>query len=508
MLGRALRIAALMLVCLVLTTATAQDVLRVAIPNDVISLDPHDSRGRGDSVVGMNMFDALITRDETMAFQPGLAERWDISEDGRTYTFFLRQGVRYHNGSEVVADDVKFSLERVLEMPESVSRGSFEGVVASVEVEGPYTVRIDLHEPDPTFLSKISASSGHLKIASRAYFDEVGADQFARNPIGSGPYQFVSWTRDERLVMRAFDDYHLGMPTFEEIHFIPIPSEATRAAALVSGELDIVGPLSPEHVEMIERAPAARVEAAPSVRRVYVAFRSDEAPFDDPRVRQAINYAVDVDTLIDRLLGGQANRMNQPAISFEFGYSDRAYTYTYDPERARALLEEAGYGDGFSTVLDSPTGRYLKDVEVAQAVAGYLAAVGIEVDVRTHEWATFVSMFRQRTFTGMYLGGYGGAGMLDAHITLAAIVRSQPHGPWTGYYINEEVDALIEQGGTTGQLEERQRVYDAIVPIITEDPVWLYLWNQYDVFGVNNRVSWTPRADELLWMFDAAHAAE
>jgi peptide/nickel transport system substrate-binding protein len=344
------------------------------------SLDLPQCAERNASTTAWMMYDTLVWVDDDGNIVPALAESWDISADGSEYTFKLRKDVTFHNDEPFNADAVVFSWERAKE-------GGFEysnlwQLATSVEKIDDYTVKITTDGPDALFLSTVA---DNWAIIPPKYFQEVGQEGFNEHPIGTGPFVFVEWAKGDHITMKANPNYwQEGVPKIETLIFRPIPESATRVAAIQTGEVDIVTRLSSEEAKSLLGVPNVTVIKYPVERVYYVAFNNlttgQGQPTEDPNVRLAMNYAVDVQAIVDSLFDGFA----QPAIGFvttgELGY-DNAATFGYDPEKAKQLLAEAGYPDGFEMGMACPAGAYTHFEEVCEAIGGYLGEVGIEVDL-------------------------------------------------------------------------------------------------------------------------------
>jgi peptide/nickel transport system substrate-binding protein len=482
-----------------------EKVLTVATGVDVTTIDPQAQAARWDAIVASNIADGLLARDAEMNIVPALAESWDVSEDGRTLTFHLRKNVKFHNGEPFNAEAVKFSVDRLMNPDyQSQAKGPFVDTLKEVSVIDDYTVSFVFENPNAVILPYLVSTAGYLLIVPPKYISEVGEEGFIKKPIGTGPYKFVEWRKDDRLILEANPDYWKGKPEVDRVIFRVIPEAATRVAALISGEVDIVGGLSPDDQAEIDSSDIARTERVPSTRRIYIGFQSTRPPYDDVRVRKAINMAVDVDAIVENILGGNAYRMTSPVISFEFGANKDLKPYPYDPEQAKELLKEAGYPEGFSATLDTPFGRYIKDKEVAEAVAGYLREVGIDTKVEVKEWATYISEMQDRKLDDMFLLGWGAGGLMDADLALQPFFSTTSARPYSVQYVNPEVDALIIEARSEMDRERRAELYKEALKILHDEAVWLFLYNQADLYGVSNNIAWQPRSDEAIWAYDVS----
>ena len=476
---------------------------------DINALDPKFIKGRQTQDVVRLIFDSLYHRDNNMQIVPWLATSYE-NPDELTWRFHLRQGVKFHNGNDFTADDVKFTLSRLAEDDSVWNARKF---VDRVEVVDDYTVDIITMEPYAAFMTRVVL----WHMTDEEYFEEVGADGFASAPIGTGPFEFVEWVKDERLVLEANPDYWGGSPRIQTVIFQPIPESATRIAALEAGDVDIITAVPPEYVD---QAPGGvEIATVPGTRAFYLGMNVNVEPFDDVRVRQAMNYAIDVESIIENVLNGLARRIDNPLLPEAFGYAATP-VYSYDLDKARSLLAEAGYPDGFEMELD--TQPPLK--EIAEILAGQLSAVGINVKVNIMESAALYAKYEPGG-SQTFLTSWGNS-EADADGILSKQFYSKRYGcdllateGETGFgnaelgcyytgYANAEVDAAIEGGQINVNPDKRKAHYYTALTIIVEEAPWLFLYNPSEIFAHRERVQdWVPRSDALfnldgVWVTD------
>ena len=330
-------------------------------------------------------------------------------------------------------------------------------------------------------------------------FAKVGAGSFRLNPVGTGPYRFVEWVKDDHVTVEANPAYWGGAPSIKTVVFKIIPDPATRIAALQTGEVDLVYDVPPERAAELRRDSKVRIEAIPGLRILFFAFNTRKPPFDNVRVRQAVNYAVDKRAIINRVLlgyGVQRAATTSPPIA---GYVPDLKPYPYDPEKAKELLREAGFPNGFEFTLAAPRGRYLKDAEIAEAVAGQLAKVGITANLFIRPWPTFweryLSPAKKELGDGAFLAGFGNPA-LDADLTYDVLHRCDSYN---GYYCNPHVDRLIasEQRLVTDQAS-RVKILQQIERQLYNEAAWIFIGNYLNVYAVNARLVWKPSSDESI----------
>ena len=472
---------------------------------DTNALDPKYIKGRQSQDVLRVMFDSLYHRDNNMQIVPWLATSYE-NPDELTWRFHLRQGVKFHNGNDFKANDVKFTLGRLVEDDSQFSTRKY---VDRVEVVDDYTVDIITKEPYAAFMTRVVL----WHMTDEEYFNEVGAEGFASKPVGTGPFTFVEWVKDERVVFEANRNYWGGSPKIKTVIFMPIPESATRIAALEAGDVDIIAAVPPEYVDQAPEG--VEVVTAPGTRAYYLGMNVNMEPFDDVRVRQAMNYAIDVEAIIESVLNGLARRIDNPLLPECFGYTATP-VYSYDPDKTKSLLAEAGYPDGFEMELDTqPPFK-----EIAEVLAGQLSAVGIKVNVNIMEKAALYAKY-EPGFSQTFLTSWGNS-EADADGILSKQFYSNryscnllgPEGE-TGYgdvalgcyytgYANAEVDAAIEAGARDVDPEKRKEYYATAVKIIVEEVPWLFLYNPVEIYAQRDRIQgWVPRSDALIILDEA-----
>lgn len=474
-----------------------EKVLIVAQGVDATTLDPgmHSETTTGN--VERQIFDTLIQLDDDMQQQPGVATSWS-AVDGITWEIEIRSDIKFHDGSQLTAEDVKFSIDRILDPANNSSQVSNLSAISQVIVNNPQQVTIKTAEPYPVLPARLA----NLRIVPKEYVERVGNATFSQEPIGSGPYKFVSWMKDESVTLEANQEYWGGVPEIDKVVFKPIPEAASRVMALQAGQVDIAVNVPPDQIPAVDASNRASIARVASSRTIYVPIMAYEGPLADQRVRLAINHAVDVPTIISELLGGNGIAMTQVLNEMNFGYDPSLQAYGYDPDQAAQLLAEAGYSDGFKLRLSTPSGRYMMDKEVAEAIKGQLEAVGIEVELKPVEWGVYVDQIMSRTLpqnTDLWLIGWGNS-LFDADGSIYSWFHS---GERYYYYAADparaqEIDLLLDRGRTTLDPAAREEAYHTALKKLHDDVPWLLLYQQMDIYGVSSRVEWSPRADEAI----------
>ncbi len=463
------------------------------------SLDLPQCAERNASTTAWQMYDTLVWLNDEGAFEPALAESWDVSEDGAEYTFKLRQDVTFHNGEPFNADAVVFSWERAKD-------GGFEysnlwQAATSVEKIDDYTVKITTDGPDALFLSTIA---DNWAIIPPKYFQEVGQEGFNEHPMGTGPFMFVEWVKGDHITMKANPDYwREGVPKIETLIFRPIPESSTRVAAIQTGEVDVVTRLSSEEAKSLLGVPNVTVIKYPVERVFYIAFNNlttgKDQPTIDPNVRLAMNYAVDIQAIVDSLFDGFA----KPAIGFvttgELGY-DAAGPFGYDPDKAKSLLAEAGYPDGFEMDMACPAGAYTNFEEVCEAIVGYLGEVGININLEIMESGHYWELEAAKELPPLF-GDSWSAVDGEAYRRLIGALGGEDaaYAAWN----DPEIQAMLKDIQSTVDREQRAKLYGDLQVYMRENPPFIYLYEPFTFEAINTRVqNYMPRPAETYFLFD------
>ncbi len=462
----------------------------VAIGVDPESLDPAYETSLWGLSIMSSVYDRLVWRDATGELVPQLATSWEYV-DPVTLELKLQQGVVFHNGEEFTADDVVFTFERCLDEDNPVPLTAIlGGTIEAVEKVDTYTVRVRTSTPQALLLPTLA----RVCIVSKKAVEDAG-EEYGLSPVGTGPFRFVKYDKGEQIVFEAFDGYWQGRAQLDRVIFRIIPDEFARFASLKTGEVDILTNLAPERIEEVEADENMKVGTAHSARIMYVAFDTRNPPFDDVRVRQAFSYAIDVDTIVDTILGGHGYPNPSVCDQIVFGYDPTLQGYAYDPERARALLAEAGYPDGLTVTLTGPAGRYVKDKEVQEAIAAQLAEVGVTVELNiVSEWAQLIDDIRAGKPQMHFLGC--GNDMLDCDMTM--VYRFISSASFGIYYNRPELDALIKEEQAEIDPQKREEIFAEIQRLIQEDAPWAAIYDQEDLYGMRARIDWQPRSDEMI----------
>ena len=449
------------------------------------SLDPHAVTAVNDFRILMNVYDGLVRyKAGTLEVEPALATAWDISADGTVYTFTLREGVTFHDGSAFDAEAVVFNFERMLKDDHPYhDTGPFPlsfffSAVKSVEAVDAQTVRFTLNEPYAPFLSNLAYPTG--LIVSPAAVQEHGKE-FGRNPSGTGPFRFAEWRANEAVVVEKNPGYWDGEAASQAVIYRPITDANTRVAEMLAGGIDLMVEVPPTALSQFQ-GDAFKIaeQAGPHV--WFLILNAKEGPFADKRVRQAANYAINKEALVNDVLEGTAAVAAGPTPpAFAWAYNEALEPYPYDPEKAKALLAEAGAEGAELTFYVTEGGSGMLDpVAMGTAIQADLAAVGLNVKIETYEWNTFLGKVNP--------GLEGKADMAEmAWMTndpdtlpfLALRTDAWPDkgGFNSGYYSNPKVDELLEAARVSTDQSERARLYKEMQEIVHDDAPWVFVAN-------------------------------
>jgi peptide/nickel transport system substrate-binding protein len=473
-----------------------QEQVTIAFSSELNTLDPAFFTSSNEQSVYYAVFDTLVTRDADLNIIPGLAESW-TNPDDNTWEFKLRAGVTFHDGSPLTSDDVKFTVDRILgDFMENPSQSKL-ATIQEVQAVDPLTVRFITKSPDPILLARLAGIVGW--IVPKAHIEATGFEDFATNPVGTGPYRFVSWTKDEELVLESNPAYWKGEPPYKRIVFRPVPEASTRLALLKSGDVDFIQDVPTDQVSAFEGDDTLQIISTPTLRTLYFILRSDEGPLTDVRVRQAMNYAIDKEGVISELLNGNGTVSPGQTMGPEyFGFNPELQPYPYDPEKAKALLAEAGFDGGQSIQLLTPSGRYQGDRTIAEAVAAQLSEVGITVEIEAVEFSVYVTRKLDRSIDPITLGAWSQP-VYDADGVVYLLYHTDE--PWGVHYSNPRVDELSEQARATLDPDARLSMYHEALAIIREDAPVIFMHQQTILSGAKTGSPVLAMPDESLIVF-------
>jgi peptide/nickel transport system substrate-binding protein len=473
--------------------ASSKDTAVVAQSQDIIALDPTQHTTYPTQNVLWHIYEPLVTRGTGGKYEPMLATGWKTLND-TTWQFTLRQGVKFTNGEPFDANAVKFTFDRAMD-PNTKNRSVANlRAIERVEVVDPYTVNFVTKGAFPVLLYYLSEDGFSSVVLPPKFVQDQGSEGLSKTPIGTGPYRFVSWRKDESVSLEANPDYWGGAPPIKKIVWRAIPEDAARLAELRSGGADVVDNVVPEQVDVLNTG-STRVETIPSDFVMFVAMDTTRpGPLQDKRVRQALNHAVDVDAIVTNVLGGLAQRISVSLPTDAFGYPGDLQGYPYDPDMAKKLLSDAGVGNGFKVPFITRNGRYLKDKEVVEAIGGFLSQVGVETDIMVVTGSVWSQVSDKHERLGLSYPGWSGP---DAELVWDPILHS---GGLQSYVENKQIDALIEQGANTLDEQRRQSTYAELARLIKDEAVHIPLFQSPLIYASASGLTWTPRGDSIINM--------
>lgn len=488
--GLVVILASILIVGVQLAWAAGADSTRLVFAQgtDAETLDPHSITSSPNAIPIMALYDTLVKYDENLDIVPSLATSWSVSEDGLTMTFHLREGVKFQDGTPFNADAVVFNIERLLDPNTRVPLRTYISFVKSAKAVDEYTVELTLKYRHAPALARLTAPLNSM--ASPTAVEKYGKD-FSSHPVGTGPFKFVEWVKDDHILLAKNEDYWGNVPAIDELMIRVIPDDESRVLALESGQVDVTVRVPPLDVPRL-KSEGLNVIVAPDTRVMYIGMNNQYDMLKDKRVRQALNYAVNKEAIVQVLLQGYAHVMDSPLTPESFAYKSLG-EYTYDPAKAKQLLAEAGYPDGFELTLMTPHGRYLMDYRVSEAVQGYLAKVGITLKVKEMEWATYISTLLQpldKTPLQLFLLGWG-PWILDPDQMLYPLFSSSqwpPNGFATAFYKNDTVDELLKTGTSITDSAAREEAYGKAETIIWDEAPWIFMYQNQQVVATSAKV--------------------
>jgi len=491
--------------------AAAAADLSIGISADVTSLDPHYVATQHNVAIGWNVFDALTRVDERARIIPGIATSWR-AVNPTTWEFKLRKGVKFHDGSELTADDVAYSLVRPLAI--AGSPGGFAVYVRRIiskEIIDPYTIRLKTATPYGAMPQDLNAI---MIVSKKAALNATPADfDSGKAMIGSGPYKFVRWARGDRVELARFEGYWDRKPAWDKVTFRMMSNDPARTAALLSGDVDVIENVPPSDIARMRANANVHMEQTVSWRTIF--FQMDQYrtqpplvtdldgkplgknPFMDVRVRRAISKAINRKALVERAMENLAVPASNSVSPQIFGHQADIKIEAFDPDGAKKLLAEAGYPNGFGLTVAAPSDRYINDDQVAQAVAQMLSRIGIKCAVEAMPFNVYLSKARDQQFSFAMLGW----GSYAADLALRALLMTpnvdKGNGAWNwGRYSNPKVDKLVADALDTVDDKKREALAREAGAAAAADVAIIPLHHQIVTWAMKKNIAYQARTDE------------
>lgn len=465
----------------------SSDGFVIAIADEPSTLDPQATEDGNERAVNDNVYEALLGRDgETNELTPRLAAELPTQVEPTVWEFTLREGVEFTNGEPFDAEAAAFSINRIVDPDYESAQLDYYGPLESAEAVDATTLRVTTSAPDLILPDRLA----RLKMVPPEASQEAA---FTEEPIGTGPYVVTSWQRGQQVTLEANPDYWGDAPAEEDVTIRFISEAGTRVAGLRTGEIDLATLLPPE-----QAGDAPQVLTKEGVEFPVYRLKNYDGTLVPTEIRQALNYAVDKDAIADDLFSGYATVADcQPSQEGTTGYNPDLEPYPYDPDRARELLEEAGY-DGEPLTLLGATGRWLKDSEMHEVVIGYLQEVGVTVTPDIRPFSSYIDEFTRTVGDAQPDIGFVSASnelfdasKMDSYYASDGALSS---------YVNDEADALIAQATAAETPEEREAAYQELFALGCDDPPFIFTVNLQDIYGAVEDLQWTPRSDGSLYI--------
>lgn len=490
------------LVCLLSTNvvlSAPSGKLVIAQPAEPSGIDPHKVGTRYSHTFNAALFEALYVRDSMCNLVPGVAEGVETSKDGLTYTFPIREGIKFHDGSKLTPEDVKFSLDRACNPATKNPMGAYLSSIEKVELVSPNKIIIKLKTPDAILLKKLAYAGW---IIPKQYFEKVGEDGFGKKPIGSGPYKFVSRSINESIELVANENHWRWVPKIKTLIYRVVPEDAVRLAMLETGDADVVTMMPPQLFDKINSIKGVKAVSHPSGAIYFgnLNNKTIESPLKNRKVRQAMNYAINKKGIIDGILNGQAIQISGVMSPSVIPPDPGLKPYEYNPELAKKLLAEAGYPNGFKIDFYASVGRYTLGKEIAMFMAENLRGVGIEVNLTLWDALKWVGEFAKQGKDQYFPITYSEFGNTIFDEEGKAIWSYSCNAFWS-IYCNPEVDKLIDESKTIYDENERIKHFQKIDRVLYEDASHIFLYEYKDVMGIRSKLNWKLKPGDVWYKF-------
>lgn len=470
----------------------------IAQGTDASTLDPFAHSETTTSNILLQVYDSLVKRNEDMEIVPHLAVEWE-QKSSKELVFHLRQDAVFHHGDQLTAEDVKFSIERMVD-PANEERfppsGRFNSMT-SVDILDKYTVKVNFNRPDPNILAQLAG----LMIISKGYFESIGEERFSKEPSGTGPFKFKQWDREAgKVYLERNVDYWGGKADIEVLEFHAVPHGSDRIAGLIEGNIHLTANFPPSEQENVQQYEHLTVAGTPSVGVIYMGINTNHEILKNKTLRHAIAHGIDVNKFIDEELLGCGYPLNGPVYPQAFGVDQDQKPIEYNPEKAKELLKEAGYENGVKVKLEVPDGRFTQDKEIAWSIAEQLKEIGIELEVDVQPWGPFISRFRDHKYDQMYYVGWGNFTFDPDEVYRNAFIHPKPWNPT--HFHHERLAEVATEASLSLDQDKRKTLYSEALSIFRDELPWIPLFQQFDLYGLNSAWNFKARMDEFIYAFD------
>jgi peptide/nickel transport system substrate-binding protein len=466
--------------------AVDRETIVIGLGKEIDNFDPQAAATGDSQRYGWAMFDTLYRFDHKGNVEPALATSYEISPDRLSYTFKLRPGLKFHNGEVLDAEDVKFSMERILDpATKSTRRPFFANLVQEVLVADPQTVTIKISRPDGAFINKLA---GYFYILPKDHIQSLGTAAFGTSPVGSGPYKIVERQTAKKYVLERNDDYWGEKPKIKRLVWLLIPEPSSRANALITGEIDLADLVSNDDVPRLKKTSHIEIERAAQSSPLHIRLYSNrpELPQSKPEVRQALNYAIDANAIIDTVLNGIGKPMATFISSYyPYGVNKDLKPYPYDPKKAKELLAKAGYPKGFKTSLYLYTGS-LEQQRLAEVVAAYWSEVGIETELKPLNYSAWSGLNNTHQTVPMTVMQFANAMYDPIHPVSGGFKKG---ATWSDYE-NPKIEELLAKVEPIDDRAQRDAIFKEIGKILHDDAAAVYISELYVLFARKTDLRW------------------
>ncbi|WP_168215816.1 ABC transporter substrate-binding protein [Halorussus ruber] len=460
------------------------------------TLDPQNHRSTPTDNVVLHAYEGLLGRDQKGKIVQKLATGYERQEPGRV-RFQIREGVTFHNGDQLTPEDVAFSINRIVKQDVSIASPQADqlaGVTGAEVVDGQRAVDVMSDGVNPIVFSLFAT---YCDIMQKSWVEGRSKSEIAQQMNGTGPFKLEEYQSNVKVEFSRYEDYWREPAAVTSLTFRAAKESSTRVNQLLEGESDVIVNVPPQAISRVKNNGSTRISAAPSTRIIYNAMKYNVEPFSSPKFRRAMNHAVNLESIIENVLSGFADPTGQPTLEGFFGYNSDVNPFPHNKSKAEQLVEESGHA-GASITLHTPVGRYLKDVEIAQAVANQIDQLSnVSCSVKQREFATLAGELTDgnlETSPDFYLIGWGNA-TFDASQTIIPLLTTD--GALSSYS-NEQVDQQMNQAQSQADESQRDQTLQQVNKTLHDQAPWIYLNRQYSVYGVQNRVKWQARRDERI----------